>query len=599
MALRLSSLFLRTLREDPVDAEVASHRLMVRAGLIRRAAPGIYTWLPLGLSVLRKVEEIVREEMAGVGAQEVHFPALLPREPYEATGRWEDYGDNLFRLKDRKDADYLLAPTHEEMFTLLVKDLYSSYKDLPVRLYQIQTKYRDEARPRAGLIRSREFIMKDSYSFDIDDAGLEESYRLHREAYVRLFDRLGLPVVAVAATSGAMGGSRSEEFLHPTPIGEDTFVRSPGGYAANVEAVTTVVPDSLPLEGQPEAHVEHTPDSATIETLVQRSDEMHPKDDGPWSAAETLKNVVLAVTTPEGERRLVVIGLPGDRGVDLKRVEAGIGALIGVGGEVEVEQATEADLAKHPQIVKGYLGPGLSLEEPLLGVKSTTGLPYYVDPRVVPGSRWLTGANIADRHVYDLVAGRDFTWDGTVECAEVLPGDPAPDGSGPLEAARGIEMGHVFQLGRKYAESLGLKVLDQNGKQVVVTMGSYGFGVTRAVAALVESNHDDKGIIWPRHLAPADIHVVPTGKGEDAAEAAEQIVAQLEEAGVRVLFDDRKKVSPGVRFGDFELLGVPSMLVIGRGLADGLLEIKDRATSDSREIRREDVVAEVLAEIGR
>ena len=599
MALRLSSLFLRTLREDPVDAEVASHRLMVRAGLIRRAAPGIYTWLPLGLSVLRKVEEIVREEMAGIGAQEVHFPALLPREPYEATGRWEDYGDNLFRLKDRKDADYLLAPTHEEMFTLLVKDLYSSYKDLPVRLYQIQTKYRDEARPRAGLIRSREFIMKDSYSFDIDDAGLEESYRLHREAYVRLFDRLGLPVVAVAATSGAMGGSRSEEFLHPTPIGEDTFVRSPGGYAANVEAVTTVVPDSLPLEGQPEAHVEHTPDSATIETLVQRSDEMHPKDDGPWSAAETLKNVVLAVTTPEGERRLVVIGLPGDRGVDLKRVEAGIGALIGVGGEVEVEQATEADLAKHPQIVKGYLGPGLSLEEPLLGVKSTTGLPYYVDPRVVPGSRWLTGANIADRHVYDLVAGRDFTWDGTVECAEVLPGDPAPDGSGPLEAARGIEMGHVFQLGRKYAESLGLKVLDQNGKQVVVTMGSYGFGVTRAVAALVESNHDDKGIIWPRHLAPADIHVVPTGKGEEAAEAAEQIVAQLEEAGVRVLFDDRKKVSPGVRFGDFELLGVPSMLVIGRGLADGLLEIKDRATSDSREIRREEVVAEVLAEIDR
>lgn len=599
MALRLSSLFLRTLREDPVDAEVASHRLMVRAGLIRRAAPGIYTWLPLGLSVLRKVEEIVREEMAGIGAQEVHFPALLPREPYEATGRWEDYGDNLFRLKDRKDADYLLAPTHEEMFTLLVKDLYSSYKDLPVRLYQIQTKYRDEARPRAGLIRSREFIMKDSYSFDIDDAGLEESYRLHREAYVRLFDRLGLPVVAVAATSGAMGGSRSEEFLHPTPIGEDTFVRSPGGYAANVEAVTTVVPESRPLEGQPEAHVEHTPDSATIETLVQRSEEMHPKDDGPWSAAETLKNVVLAVTTPEGERRLVVIGLPGDRGVDLKRVEAGIGALIGVGGEVEVEQAADADLAKHPQIVKGYLGPGLSLDEPLLGEESTTGLPYFVDPRVVPGSRWLTGANIADRHVYDLVAGRDFTWDGTIECAEVLPGDPAPDGSGPLEAARGIEMGHVFQLGRKYAESLGLKVLDQNGKQVVVTMGSYGFGVTRAVAALVESNHDDKGIIWPRHLAPADIHVVPTGKGEEAAEAAEQIVAQLEEAGVGVLFDDRKKVSPGVRFGDFELLGVPSMLVIGRGLSDGLLEIKDRATGESREIRREDVVAEVLAEIGR
>ncbi|WP_144794087.1 proline--tRNA ligase [Kocuria palustris] len=599
MALRLSSLFLRTLREDPVDAEVASHRLLVRAGCIRRAAPGIYTWLPLGLSVLRKIEEIVREEMAAIGAQEVHFPALLPREPYEASGRWEDYGDNLFRLKDRKEADYLLAPTHEELFTLLVKDLYSSYKDLPVTLYQIQTKYRDEARPRAGLIRSREFVMKDSYSFDIDDAGLEESYRRHREVYVRIFERLGLEVVAVAADSGAMGGSRSEEFLHPTPIGEDTFVRSPGGYAANVEAVTTVVPDPVPFEGQPEAHVEDTPDSATIETLVERSEQLHPKDDGPWTGADTLKNVVLAVTTPEGERRLVAVGLPGDRNVDLKRVEVGIGELIGVGGELEVEQATDADLAKHPQIVKGYLGPGLTLDAALLGEDSLTGLPYFVDPRVVPGTRWLTGANAAGQHVYDLVAGRDFAWDGTIECAQVLPGDPAPDGSGPLEAARGIEMGHVFQLGRKYAEVLGLKVLDQNGKQVVVTMGSYGFGVTRAVAALVESNHDDKGIIWPRHLAPADIHVVPTGKGEEAARAAEQIVDQLEEAGVRVLFDDRKKVSPGVRFGDFELLGVPTMLVIGRGLADGVLELKDRATGESREIRRDDVAREVLAEIGR
>lgn len=281
MPLRLSSLFLRTLREDPVDADVDSHKLLVRAGYIRRAAPGIYTWLPLGLAVLRRVEKIVREEMDAIGAQEVHFPALLPREPYEATNRWTEYGENLFRLQDRKGADYLLAPTHEEMFTLLVKDMYSSYKDLPAMLYQIQTKYRDEARPRAGLLRGREFIMKDSYSFDVDDAGLDESYAKHRAAYVRIFERLGLPVVAVSATSGAMGGSRSEEFMHPSAVGEDTFVRSAGGYAANVEAVTTVVPESVDYADAPPAQVHRTPDSPTIETLVARSNELHPARASP------------------------------------------------------------------------------------------------------------------------------------------------------------------------------------------------------------------------------------------------------------------------------------------------------------------------------
>ncbi|MDO4919569.1 proline--tRNA ligase [Kocuria sp.] len=597
MPLRLSSLFLRTLREDPVDADVDSHKLLVRAGYIRRAAPGIYTWLPLGLAVLRRVEAIVREEMDAIGAQEVHFPALLPREPYEATNRWTEYGENLFRLKDRKGADYLLAPTHEEMFTLLVKDMYSSYKDLPVMLYQVQTKYRDEARPRAGLLRGREFIMKDSYSFDVDDAGLDESYAKHRAAYVRIFERLGLPVVAVSATSGAMGGSRSEEFMHPTAVGEDTFVRSAGGYAANVEAVTTVVPEPVDASDVPPAETHRTPDSPTIDTLVARSNELHPREGAPWTAADTLKNVVLSVTLPEGGTQLVAVGVPGDREVDLKRVEAGIGQALQVGGEMEVAAATEDQLRAVPEVVKGYIGPGLTLEDPLLGSESRTGIPYFVDPRVVPGTSWITGANVAETHVYHLVAGRDFTWDATLEACTVREGDPAPDGSGPLEIARGMEMGHVFQLGRKYAEALGLKVLDSNGKLVTVAMGSYGIGVTRALAAVAEFYHDDKGLLWPRDLSPADVHVVATGKGAEVLEAAEEIVAHLEAAGTTVLFDDRPKVSPGVKFRDAELLGVPTVLVVGRGLADGVLELKDRRTGSSREIQRDQVVAEVTAEL--
>jgi len=594
---RLSNLFLRTLREDPADAEVASHKLLVRAGYIRRAAPGIYSWLPLGLKVLAKVENIVREEMNAIGAQEVHFPALLPREPYEATNRWTEYGDNLFRLQDRKGTDMLLAPTHEEMFTLLVKDLYTSYKDLPVCLYQIQTKYRDEARPRAGLLRGREFIMKDSYSFNIDDAGLDEAYQAHRAAYIKIFERLGLEIVIVKAQSGAMGGSRSEEFLHPTPIGEDTFVRSAGGYAANVEAVTTVVPEPVDATNTPAAIVLETPESPTIETLVDQSNSLHPKADGAWTAADTLKNVVVAVILPDGERKLVAIGVPGDRAVDMDRVEVNVGALLGVGGEVEVEAATEEDFKKFPQLVKGYIGPGNTLDAKLLGEESATGIPFYLDPRVVPGSAWITGANEAGKHVYYLVAGRDFEADGVIEACEVREGDPAPDGSGELMTARGIEMGHIFALGTKYAESLGLKVLDQNGKLQTVTMGSYGVGVTRALAAVAEGNRDDRGLIWPRNLAPADVHVVMTGKGTEIVDGAEALVADLEAAGLEVIFDDRPKASPGVKFGDAELLGVPTIVVVGRGFAEGKVEVKDRRSGEAREVAVADAVAEILAEV--
>ena len=595
MVLKLSTMFLRTLREDPVDAEVASHKLLVRAGYIRRAAPGIYTWLPLGLKVLGKVENIVREEMNAIGAQEVQFPALLPREPYEQTGRWTEYGEGLFRLQDRKEADYLLAPTHEEMFTLLVKDLYSSYKDLPVYLYQIQNKYRDEARPRAGLLRGREFIMKDSYSFNIDDAGLDEAYAAHRAAYIKIFERLGLEVVPVFAQAGAMGGSKSEEFLHPTAIGEDTFVRSPGGYAANVEAVTTVVPEAIDYSAATPFEVLDTPDTPTIETLVAAANELRPRADRSWEAKDTLKNVVLAIVDPEGERHLVVLGVPGDRQVDEKRLEATVGTALGISGEVQVEQATAEDLKNHPEIVTGYLGPGLGRENQLLGKDTEHTITYLVDPRVVPGTSWITGANEHGKHVFNLVAERDFTWDGTIEAVNVLDGDPAPDGSGPLSTERGIEMGHIFQLGRKYAEALDLKVLDSNGKLQVVTMGSYGVGVTRAVAALAEAYHDENGLTWPQQIAPADIHVVVTGKGAELLEAGEKLAKDLEAAGLEVILDDRPKLSAGVKFSDAELIGVPTIVVVGRGLADGVVEVKDRVTGERRDVNLENVVAELSA----
>ncbi|MET0353720.1 proline--tRNA ligase [Plantibacter sp. MCCC 1A11337] len=571
MVTRLSNYFLRTLREDPSDAEVTSHRLLVRAGYIRRQAPGVFAWLPLGLRVKNKIEAIVREEMANAGAFEVHFPALLPREPYEVTGRWEEYGDALFRLHDRKGADYLLAPTHEEVFTLLVKDLYSSYKDLPLSIYQIQDKYRDEARPRAGLLRGREFTMKDAYSFDVSDAGLDASYQAQRDAYERIFTRLGLEYEIVQADAGAMGGSRSEEFLHPTAVGEDTFVRSAGGYAANVEAYTTEVPEARPIEGLAPATVFDSPNTPTISTLVDLANERHPRDDGrAWTAADTLKNVVLALRHLDGTREMVVIGLPGDRDVDLKRVEVAF-------SPAEVEAATEADFAANAGLVKGYIGPW-SPQGPVLGEESATEIRYFLDPRVVDGTEWITGANVDQQHVFGLVAGRDFTADGFVEAAEVRAGDPAPDGSGPVELARGMEIGHVFQLGRKYAEALGLKVLDENGKLVTVTMGSYGIGITRILAIIAEGNNDERGLIWPKAVAPFDVHVVAAGRDAAIFEVAEELVASLEARGKDVLYDDRTgKVSPGVKFGDAELIGVPVVVVVGREATEGFVELWDRA----------------------
>ncbi|WP_019811201.1 proline--tRNA ligase [Saccharomonospora halophila] len=574
MITRMSSLFLRTLREDPADAEVPSHRLLVRAGYVRRVAPGGYSWLPLGLRVLRNIEAVIREEMDGIGAQEIQFPALLPKEPYEATGRWTEYGPNVFRVVDRKGADYLLGPTHEELFALTVKGEFSSYRDYPVMLYQIQTKYRDEARPRAGLLRGREFVMKDSYSFDLDDAGLARSYALHRDAYLRIFERLGIDYAVVAATSGAMGGSASEEFLALADSGEDTYVRSTASdYAANVEAVVTPAPPEQPVADKPAAQVHHTPDTPTIDTLVEFLNDANLGR--TVTAADTLKNVLVKTRMPgEDEWTLLGVGVPGDREVDMKRLEAAL-------EPAEVALLEEADFTANPFLVKGYVGPQALL---------ANGVRYLVDPRIVRGTAWITGADKVDHHVVDLVCGRDFTPDGTVEAAEVREGDPSPDGQGELVTARGIEIGHIFQLGRKYTDAFEVDALGPDAKPVRITMGSYGIGVSRLVAAVAEQHHDDLGLVWPRSVAPADVHVVVAGKDEELFAGGERLAEQLSGHGVRVLLDDRR-ATPGVKFADAELVGVPTIVVVGRGLAKGVVEVKDRATGDRDEVAVDDAVS--------
>jgi prolyl-tRNA synthetase len=557
----MSTLFLRTLRDDPADAEVASHRLLVRAGYIRRIGAGIYSWLPLGVITLRNIERVIREEMDKAGFQEVHFPSLLPREPYEATNRWEEYGPSLFRLQDRKGADYLLGPTHEEMFTLMVKGEYSSYKDLPLSIYQIQTKFRDEARPRSGIIRGREFVMKDSYSFDLDDAGLDISYQKHRDAYVQTFDRLGLKYNIVKAVSGAMGGSKSEEFLAPCTTGEDTYVLCPScGFAANVEAMVTKV-DPVDFSATPALEEIDTPSTPTIDSLVQVLNE---RFGGGFTGASTLKNVMLIA-----DGKAISVLVPGDREVDLKRFQENLG------GIHELRTFEDADFAKFPALVKGYIGPQNA---------QALGITVYADPRIAPGSAWVTGANKKDRHARNVVNGRDFTPDAYVEAAEVRAGDACPECATEVVIDRAIEIGHIFQLGRKYAEALSLTVLDQNGKSQVVTMGSYGIGVTRAVAAIAEQTYDEIGLSWPVELAPAKVHIVATGKEDLPFDTAEKIAAELEAAGVSVMLDDRRGTSPGVKFKDAELIGNPVIVVVGKSLEQGNVEVRVRKSGDKQEV---------------
>ncbi len=570
--LRMSTLFLRTLRDDPSDAEVASHKLLVRAGYVRRIAAGIYSWLPLGYITLRNIERVIREEMDRAGFQEVHFPSLLPKEPYEATNRWSEYGPDLFRLKDRKDGDYLLGPTHEEMFTLMVKGEYSSYKDLPLVIYQIQTKFRDETRPRSGIIRGREFVMKDSYSFDLDDEGLAKSYERHRDAYIKTFNRLGLRFNIVSAMSGAMGGSRSEEFLAPCPTGEDTYVLCEKcGYAANVEAMKTKV---FPYSGETPAAIEEldTPNTPTIESLV---DVMNEKFGGGYKASDTLKNVLLMA---DGEAISVLV--PGDREVDLKRVAANLP------GVVDLRLFDDEDFAKRKELVKGYVGPQDA---------KRFGLKLYADRRIVVGSHWITGANKLNRHARYVTHGRDFQVDGFIEAAEVRAGDECPECSHPVIIDRAIEIGHIFQLGRKYAQALDLTVLDHEGKSQVVTMGSYGIGVSRAVAAVAEQTHDELGLSWPIEIAPAKVHIVATGKEEAPFTEAEKVALALESSGITVLFDDRRDASPGVKFKDAELIGNPIILIFGKSLADGKVELRIRKGNEKREVPLQSVITEVIS----
>ncbi|MCK0177352.1 proline--tRNA ligase [Mycolicibacterium sp. F2034L] len=581
MITRMSELFLRTLRDDPADAEVPSHKLLIRAGYVRPIGPGLYSWLPLGLRVFRKIEQIIREEMNAIGGQEILFPALLPRAPYETTNRWTEYGENLFRLKDRRQNDYLLGPTHEELFALTVKGEYSSYKDFPVRLYQIQTKYRDEARPRAGILRGREFVMKDSYSFDVDDDGLKNAYYAHREAYQRIFSRLGVDYVIVSAVSGAMGGSASEEFLAESEVGEDTFVRClESGYAANVEAVLTRVPETRPIDGLPEAVVHETPDAPTIATLVDwaNSADLPSFAGREVTAADTLKNVLLKVREPGGEWELLAIGVPGDREVDEKRLGAAL-------EPAEYALLDDADFARHPFLVKGYVGPKALRDNDVR---------YLLDPRIVDGTAWITGADAPNRHVVDLVAGRDFHGDGTIEAAEVRDGDPSPDGAGPLISARGIEIGHIFQLGRKYTDAFTVDVLGEDGKPVRLTMGSYGIGVSRLVAVIAEQQHDELGLRWPAEVAPFDVHVVIANKDPEARAGALELAGDLDRIGIEVLLDDRT-ASPGVKFKDAELLGVPWIVVVGRGWADGIVELRNRFTGEKREVAADAAATEIAS----
>jgi prolyl-tRNA synthetase len=575
MAARMSSLFLRTLRDDPADAELPSHRLLVRAGYIRRVAPGIYTWLPLGKLMLDRVSTIVREEMERMGGQEVLFPALIPREYYEASGRWAEYGDTLFRLHDRKGADYLLGPTHEELFTTLVQSELSSYRDYPVTLFQIQTKYRDEARPRAGLLRGREFVMKDSYSFDLDDAGLQASYDAHRLAYQRIFDRLGLDYRIAFATSGAMGGSASEEFLAPAEYGEDTFVQCVNcDYTANTEAVEIAAPAKQDPSVHPASVVLDTPDTPTIDSLVDRLNQMDLGE--TFTAAHTLKNVVLKTRAPGAGWELLVVGVPGDREVDLKRIAGQL-------EPVEVDTADGADLEAVPALVRGYIGPQALAE---------AGIRYVVDPLVVPGSAWVTGANIDGKHAAHVVRGRDFEPAGELGAVEIRDGDRCARCGGELSIARGIEIGHIFQLGRKYADTFGLDAQGPDGEAIRITMGSYGIGVSRAVAAVAEQTLDDAGLCWPASVAPYDLHVVPVGRGDEQLAAALELADECEAAGRRVLVDDRD-ASAGEKFADADLLGVPTIVIVGKGLADGNIEVKDRRTGDRRTVALASAIAEL------
>ncbi|GAA0632023.1 proline--tRNA ligase [Sporichthya brevicatena] len=535
--LRLSQLFLRTLREDPSDSEAANHRLLVRAGYLRRAAPGVHAWLPLGRRVLDAVEHVLRTELAAIGGQEVALPVADP--------------DRLAGV---------LALLRAEI---------SSYRDLPVTLFQIQPVVREESRPRGGLLRAREYVAHHAWSFDIDSDGLQSAYNRHRALYMRLLERVGLDYRIVAAPAGA--GEHAEHFLAATETGEDVYVTCGAcDYAAASAAVRA---GELPIEAirsrgpAPAPEEVDTPDTPTIESLADRLGV-------PTSA--TLKNLLLTATAPDGTREVVAVGVPGDREVDLARVEAAL-------APARVELFTDADFAEHPGLVRGYIGP-----QGLAG----KAFRYLADPRIAPGTAWVTGANAPGRHVRNLVAGRDFAPERYVDLVHVRDDDPCPACGGRLRLHQGIAVARIARLGRR-AGPTGVVVLGRDGRNERVAVGSYALGVTRLIGAIVEQHHDEAGICWPPAAAPADVHLVAAGRAEGVAAAAERLAAEAGAAGLRVLIDDRAAVSAGVKFADAELLGLPVIVVVGRGLAAGLVEIRDRRAGTRSEVALPAAVAAV------
>jgi prolyl-tRNA synthetase len=564
--MRMSRLFLRTLRDDPADAEVDSHRLLVRAGYIRKVAAGIYSWLPIGYRVLRRAEEIVREEMDGAGAQELLLPIIQPLELWQRTGRDKAYGPLMFKVTDRKDTGFALAPTAEEVITVTASNEYGSYRDLPVNLYQINWKYRDELRPRFGLLRSREFLMKDAYSFDVDIEGLKASYKLMYDAYHRVFERCGLSFRPVEAQAGEIGGDVNHEFMAVAAVGEDDFVWCRAcDYAANVEAAVRGVSAVGSDEPMPEPMApEHTPDLPGIKGVA----EFLGVEPGGM-----LKCIAFDV---DGEMGLALV--PGDREVNLFALNRAL-----AGRKVRLWE--DADFEAHPDVPKGYIGPHF----PGATVR-------VADPavQVRPSDGWVTGANRVDHHVRRAVLGRDFDVDSFADLVTVVTGDACPRCGQPLSVDRGIEVGHTFQLGTKYSVALGADYTDETGQQHPMVMGCYGIGVSRVVAAVVEEHHDDGGLVWPEALAPYAVHLISLpGKGEAAPavrDAADRLYEGLRAAGVDVLYDDRDQ-SPGVKFADADLLGMPVQLILGaKGLARDIVERKNRRTGERDEVALDAVV---------
>jgi len=562
--MRMSSLFLRTLRDDPADAEVDSHRLLVRAGFIRRISAGIYSWLPLGYRVLRKVEQIVREEMDAAGAQEVLLPIAQPLELWERSGRDKAYGPLMFRLLDRKETGYCLSPTAEELVTSLVAQEYGSYRDLPLNLYQINWKYRDELRPRFGLLRGREFLMKDAYSFDVDLDAFRASYGRMYDAYHRVFERCALTFRAVEAQSGEMGGSESREFMAVAAVGEDDFVWCPNcEYAANVEAArrgagadtADTAAEQPPME---EVHTPDVPGIAGVAALLK------------VETGTLLKSIAFDV---DGKLGLAIV--PGDREVNEYALAASLAPR-------SVRLYGDDDFAAHPELPKGYIGPHYENVSVVVA-----------DPSVKAATAWVTGANRVDYHVRNAVVGRDFDVDVWADIVSVAPGDPCPRCGRPLSIDRGIEVGHVFNLGTKFSEALDARFTDEKGEQHPMMMGSYGIGVSRIVAAVAEEHHDEHGLAWPVALAPYAVHLIAVpGRGEQAATVtaeADRVYEELRGAGIDVLYDDRD-VSPGVKFADADLVGVPVQLVVGaKGVGRGVVERKIRATGARDELPLSDV----------